>query len=153
MSLSFARRRPVIQRTAKGKGGREGGVAAAICDTAEEESREEGERAGGQQEMNAQERRDRETEREREREREERHVSVLVYQKSFTYVRVRYSLPRSFLPPSLPSPKLAPPMFAQRMTPSSNINYRLSLDRERRRRGREGGRTWCRSRLTRGRCV
>ena len=112
-------------------------MAAAICDTAEEESREEGERAGGQQEMNAQERR----ERERERERGERHVSVLVYQKSFTYVGVRYSLPRSFLPPSLPSPKLAPPMFAQRMTPSSNINYRLSLDRERRREGgREGER-------------
>ena len=56
--------------------------------------------------------------------------------------RVRSRLPKKFhlrcppFPPSLPNP-LDPPMFAQRMTPSFNINYRLSLDREAR---REGGR-------------
>ena len=55
-------------------------MAAAICDTAEKGE----ERL--QQEMNAHDRR------------EERHVSVLVYQKSFTYLRC--SLPSS-LPNSL----------------------------------------------------
>ena len=56
-------------------------MAAAICDTAEKGE----ERL--QQEMNAQER--------REDRREERHVSVLVYQKSFTLYL------RCFLPPYL----------------------------------------------------